>query len=188
MVRAFLLMFIPPPTCAIVHAPNARTRGGGAQTNIMGGESGPHAAPCQQLALRQPTSANTPPETKPSKSLFFTFLQGWPVLSELNPTPVQPKDASTQAVMRFTSTAAPSAQGPLAVFTTTANGPEEMFFMWDATAAQLYYDSTYNRYLMANDLVCALFVCVCVVVRVCAPGPSAKCPALAPAVIRALTD
>lgn len=68
--------------------------------------------------------------------------------------PMQATHASTKAVIHFTNSTTPSAEGPLAVFTTTANGPEEMFIMWDATKISFSYSASTKRDNIYSTLVC----------------------------------
>jgi hypothetical protein len=58
-------------------------------------------------------------------------------------------------LLRYSETASPSTTGELAAFTTSANGPEEMYFMWDATRAAIYYEAKTNRFNLNDVLVCS---------------------------------
>lgn len=68
---------------------------------------------------------------------------------------MQPAHASTRAVINFTNSTDPVTEGPLAVFTTTANGVEEMFIMWDATKIAFSYSPSTGRDNIYSTLVCS---------------------------------
>jgi hypothetical protein len=81
-------------------------------------------------------------------------VQGWQIGNILAPQPALAKDPSTKPVLRFSASSAPSSTGALAAFTTEANGPEEMYFMWDATYNALYYYPPTGRVFLKDVLVC----------------------------------
>lgn len=76
--------------------------------------------------------------------------------NNLSPASAVASHATTKPLLRYSETAAPSATGELAAFVTSANGPDEMYFMWDATHAAIYYEPKTNRFVINEVLVCVM--------------------------------